>query len=522
MSVPQAAYDRRWQTLAVLSLSLFIVGLDNTILNVALPTLQESLDASASKLQWMVDSYLLVFGGLLLTAGTLADRIGRKRMLQTGIAVFGLASLAAGFAGSAGELIGWRAVMGLGAALLMPATLSTITSVFPREERAKAISIWAALAALGIGLGPLVGGLLLQWFDWGSVFFVNVPVAAAALVAGVWLVPETRDPAPGRFDLVGAALSAATLLSLIYAIIEAPSRGWLDPLVVAGFTAAVVLLAGFLAWELRVAEPMLDLGYFREPRFSVSSLAVGASGFALMGSMFVLTLYLQVTKGYSALEAGAAMTPIALGLVLGARRSEALVARIGGPRTIAAGLLLLGAGLLSTFAWSPDASYWAIGVMFFVVAVGMGLVNAPGTEMVMSSVPEERSGVASGVNNIARQVGGALGVAIVGSIVSSIYAARLDEPGSVPAPAQDAAEQSVAAAHAVGPALPGAVGGALVDAADHAFTDALAIGVAVAAGLAVVTAAVVLRRLPGASSSVAGEPGGRARAGGAPPRLHGA
>ena len=228
MTTAAVHYERRWKTLAVLALSLFIVGLDNTILNVALPTLQASFDASSSELQWMVDSYLLVFGGLLLTAGTLGDRIGRKRILQAGIGVFGLASLAAAFSGSPAQLILWRGVMGLGAAMIMPATLSTIIAIFPRHERGKAISIWAGLAALGIGLGPLAGGLLLQWFDWGSVFLVNVPVALVALLAGLWLVPESRDPHPRRFDLLGAVLSSATLLSLIYTIIEAPARGWLD------------------------------------------------------------------------------------------------------------------------------------------------------------------------------------------------------------------------------------------------------------------------------------------------------
>jgi EmrB/QacA subfamily drug resistance transporter len=507
MSIDAAAYDRRWRTLGALALSLVIVGLDNTILNVALPTLQESLDASASKLQWMVDSYLLVFGASLLTAGTLADRIGRRRMLQAGVLVFGLASLAAGLAPSADALIGWRAVMGLGAAMIMPATLSTITAVFPREERAKAIGIWAGLAALGIGLGPLVGGLLLEWFDWGSVFYVNVPVAALALLAGVWLVPETRDPRPGRFDLVGAGLSSATLVALIYAIIEAPSSGWLDPVVLGCFALAAVLLAAFLAWERWVAEPMLDLGLLREPRFSVSSLAVAASGFGLMGGMFVLTLFLQVTKGYTALEAGAVMTPIAVGLVIGAGRSAALAARIGSARVIALGLVVMALCLAATFAWSPGTAAWAIALVFFFVAVGMGLVNAPGTDLTMGSVPEERSGVAAGVNNISRQVGGALGVAIVGSIATSVYAARLEDPAALPPAAGAAADDSVAAAHGVAAGLPGGLGRALVAAADHAYTDALAVGSAVAAGVAVLTAWLALRRLP--AHADAGQAAGR-------------
>ena len=498
MTLDARAHDRRWATLAVLAISLFIVGIDNTILNVALPTLQRSLDATPSRLQWMVDSYLLVFGAFLLTAGTLADRIGRKRMLQAGIVVFGTASLLAGLAGSADQLIACRSVMGLGAALIMPATLSTITAVFPREERGKAIGIWAGLAAVGIGLGPLVGGLLLRWFDWGSVFFVNVPVAVVALLAGFVLVPETRDPDPGRFDLAGAALSSAGMLALIAAIIEAPTRGWLDGLVLAGFGAAVVLSAAFVAWEARTAHPMLDLAFLREPRISVSSLAVAASGFALMGGMFVLTLYLQVTKGYSALEAGSAMTPIAIGLVIGAARSDVLVRRAGAARVIALGLAIIAASLLATFAWSPGTAYWVVATAFFFLALGMGLVNAPGTDLTMGSVPEEKAGVASGVNSIARQVGGAIGVAIAGSVATSVYAARLDDSADgLRGPARDAADDSVAAAHAAGAGLPADAAHALAASADRAWTDALAVGVAPAAGIALLAAVVVLRRLPG-------------------------
>ena len=519
MSIDARAYERRWKILAVLAISLFIVGIDNTILNVALPTLQESLDASPARLQWMVDSYLLVFGAFLLTAGTLADRIGRKRMLQAGIVVFGTASLLAGLSETADQLILWRSVMGLGAAFIMPATLSTITAVFPREERGKAIGIWAGLAAVGIGLGPLVGGLLLRWFDWGSVFFVNVPVAAVALIAGFVLVPESRDPHPGRFDVPGALLSLGGMLALIASIIEGPSRGWLDPLVLAGFGAAAVLSAAFVAWEMRAASPMLDLTFLREPRFSVSSLAVAASGFGLMGGMFVLTLYLQVTKGYSALEAGSAMTPIAIGLIIGAARSDALVHRAGPARVIALGLAVIAASLLVTFTWAPGTAYWVLAVTFFFLALGMGLVNAPGTALTMGSVPEEKAGIASGVNSVARQVGGAIGVAIAGSVATSVYAGRVDDATQgLPVPLQNAAGDSVAGAHAVGAGMPAGAGETLVATADRAWTDALAVGVAPAAALALLVAVVVLRRLPGRKGVVRD----RDAAAASPPRaMHG-
>src|SRR5919112_1752011 len=262
-------HARRWKTLAVLSLSLLIIGLDNTVLNVALPTLQTHFSASGSTLQWIVDSYLLSFAGVLLTMGTLGDRFGRKRALQSGLVLFGAASVLAAFAQDATQLIVLRAAMGVGGAMIMPATLSVIMDVFPREERGKAVGIWAAIAGVGIGLGPFVGGVLLEWFSWSSVFWLNVPIVAVALAAGFVFVPESRDPRPGAFDLRGAALSIATLVTLVYGIIEATPRGWTDPVVLGCFASAAMLGVAFVAWERRVAAPMLPLGFFRDPRFSV-------------------------------------------------------------------------------------------------------------------------------------------------------------------------------------------------------------------------------------------------------------
>jgi MFS transporter, DHA2 family, multidrug resistance protein len=327
MTIDPAVHARRWKILAVLSLSLVIIGLDNTILNVALPSLQEEFDASTSTLQWMVDAYMLVFAGLLLTMGTLGDRFGRKLALQLGLVLFGGASLCVLLVHSSGQLIAVRSVMGIGGALIMPATLSIISNVFPREERRKAIAIWSAMASIGVGLGPLFGGLLLEVFDWHSVFLLNVPVAATALVIGFRLVPNSRDPQPGAFDVGGVVLSIVTLMSLVYAIIEAPERGWLDPIVLGGFGAAVVFGIAFVAWELRTRDPMLHLDFFRNPRFSVASVGLSLASFALFGAIFALTQFLQDAHGYSALEAGAAMVPLAGGLMAGAGSSIKLVAR---------------------------------------------------------------------------------------------------------------------------------------------------------------------------------------------------
>ena len=463
-TIDPTVHARRWKTLAVLALSLVIIGLDNTILNVALPTLQKEFDASSSTLQWMVDSYLLVFAGLLLVFGTLGDRFGRKLALQAGVTVFGLASLGALIADTANEVILIRALMGVGAALIMPATLSIIANVFPSEERGKAIGIWAALAAVGIGLGPLAGGLLIEWFDWSAVFLVNVPVALVAVLLGLWLVPESRDPKPGSFDVAGAALSTAGFSVLVYAVIEAPEQGWTSGLILGLLAGAIALLASFVWWERRAAQPMLDLGFFRNARFSVGTLAVSVAFFSLLGGIFALTQYLQFAHGYSAIEAGAVMTPLALGLILGAGSSARAVERIGIGPVVAAGLAGLAIVLSTTLLWDSDTSLLVLLPWVFFLALSMGWVMAPATEAVVSAVPAAKSGVASAMNTVARMVSGALGVAVVGSLVNSLYANDVERALSgLPAPAAEAAGESIGAANAVAAELPPEAGSALLD-----------------------------------------------------------
>ncbi len=497
MTIDPLDYARRWKTLGVLSLSLVIIGLDNTILNVALPTLQDEFDASASKLQWMVDSYLLVFAGLLLVFGTLGDRFGRKLALQAGVSIFGLASLGAVVASSADQVILVRAVMGVGAALIMPATLSIIANLFTGEERGKAIGIWAALAAVGIGLGPLAGGLLLEWFDWWSVFLVNVPFAAAALLLGIRYVPESRDPRPGSFDLLGAALSTVGLSVLVYAIIEAPEKGWTSGIVLGTLTTSVALLGGFFAWERRIPEPMLNLGFFRDARFSVGTAAVSVAFFALLGAIFALTQYLQFAHGYSAIEAGAIMSPMALGLMMGAGSSSKAVRRLGTARVVAAGLLGLASMLALTTLWEPETGAFALAAWFFGLTLAIGWVMAPATEAVVGAVPAAKSGVASATNSVARMVSGALGVAVLGSLVSSLYSSDLDGSlAGLPPQAQAGAADSIGAAGAIAAQLPARAASSLLATTGDAFTQAMGVGLLLAAALAAATALVVLRFLP--------------------------
>jgi EmrB/QacA subfamily drug resistance transporter len=506
MTIDAVQYARRWKTLGVLSLSLVILGIDTSILNVALPTLQDEFDASASKLQWMVDSYLLVFAGLLLVFGTLGDRYGRKLALQAGVSIFGLASLAAPLASSSGQVITVRAAMGIGAALIMPATLSIIANVFTGAERGKAIGIWAALAAVGIGLGPLAGGLLLEWFPWWSVFMVNVPFAVAALALGIRYVPESRDPRPGSFDLLGAALSTAGFSILVYAIIEAPEKGWTSGLVIGSLAASLVLLGAFVAWERRIAEPMLDLGFFRNARFSVGTAAVSAAFFALLGGIFALTQYLQFAHGYSAIEAGAIMTPMALGLMIGAGSSSKAVARLGTSRVVAAGLFGVALLLGVTTLWDPSTSAFVLTAWFFGLTLAMGWVMAPATDAVVGAVPAAKSGVASATNTVARMVSGALGVAIIGSLVSSLYSNKVEGSlGALPTPLQTQAEDSIGAASAIGAQLPPHAASDLLATTGDAFTQAMGIGLAVGAALVAATAVLVLRFLPAREAFAAGE-----------------
>jgi EmrB/QacA subfamily drug resistance transporter len=506
-------HARRWKTLAVLSLSLVIIGLDTTILNVALPTLQNEFDAPASQLQWMVDSYLLVFAGLLLVFGTLGDRFGRKLALQAGVSIFGLASLGALVVDSAEGVIAVRAAMGVGAALIMPATLSIIANLFSGDERGKAIGIWAALAAVGIGLGPLAGGLLLEWFDWSSVFLLNVPFAAAALLLGVHYVPESRDPRPGSFDLFGAALSTAGFSVLVYAIIEAPEQGWTSALVLGSLAASVVLLAAFLWHERRTEEPMLDLGFFRNARFSVGTAAVSVAFFALLGGIFALTQYLQFVHDYSAIEAGAIMSPMALGLMLGAGSSSKAVERLGTARVVGAGLTGLAVLLALTSLWDPHTGAFALLAWFFGLALAMGWVMAPATEAVVGAVPAAKSGVASATNTVARMISGGLGVAVLGSLMSSLYSSDVEGTlTGLPAPAQARAEDSVGAAGAIADRLPPNAASDLLARTGDAFTQAMGSGLLLAAALAAAMAVVVVRFLPAREVvAEAGDAGRRVR-----------
>src|ERR1700730_3517058 len=334
-------YKRRWLTLLVVCVSLMVIGLDNTILNVALPTLGRQLHATTSSLQWIVDVYVLVFAGLLLTAGSLGDRFGRYKTLTIGLVIFGIGSLASALSGSAGSLIATRAFMGIGGAFIMPATLSIITNVFTEPaERAKAIGVWAGVSALGVGIGPVAGGFLLAHFYWGSVFFVNVPIVIVGLVAGWFLIPDSRDPSAPKLDPLGALLSIAGLATVLWAIIEAPTHGWSSTPIVGAFVVGFAILAAFIYLELHSSSPMLDLGFFKNPRFTAASAAITLVFLSLFGSLFLLTQYLQAVLGFSPLKAGAVLVPQAVVIMIAAPLSSARVQRFGNKGVGGAGLTI--------------------------------------------------------------------------------------------------------------------------------------------------------------------------------------
>src|SRR5919106_1883768 len=494
-------HRRRWAILAILSLSVFLVVVDNTIVNVALPTLSRELGATTSELQWIVDAYSLVFAGLLLVAGSLGDRLGRKGALQIGLVAFGLTSVFAAFADSPAQLIAARGAMGIGAALVFPATLAILTNVFTDPgERAKAIGMWAGVSALAVALGPVTGGWLLQHFWWGSVFFVNLPIVIGALIAGHLLLPTSRDPAAGRFDPLGFLLSVVAVSTLVYTVIAAPERGWASTETAAGFVLAAVLTLAFVAWELRCESPMLDVRVFTNARFSAAAAAVAVAFFALFGFIFLVTQYFQFVRGYSTLSAGVHTLPFAVAAGIASPIAPRLVTRAGTSRVVAGGLALMAAGFVVAATTDASSSYWFHVVpAMLLIASGLGLANAPSTEAIMGALPREKAGVGSAVNDTTRELGGTLGVAVVGSVFASVYGPNLVDAlrgMPIPGPALHAPRESVAAAFIVADQAPAEAQPIIIDAARDAFVDGLAFGSLAAAAAAALGAIVVLKFLP--------------------------
>ncbi len=491
-------HPRRWWILVVLCTSLMIVIVGNTALNIALPTLARDLNASNTALQWMVDAYGLVFAGLLFTAGALGDRFGRKGALQVGLTVFLIGCLVATFASGSTVVIAGRAIMGIGAAFVMPSTLSILANVFPPHERAKAIGVWAGISGGGAAIGPIASGFLLEHFWWGSVFLVNVPIIVIALVGGQVLLPKSRDPHQSRLDVVGALLSIATMVTLVYAIIEAPDNGWGSGTTIVSFVLAAVFLASFIVWERRVAEPMLDLSLFSDRRFSTASGGIMLIFFAMFGTFFLMTQYFQLVLGYGTLEAGWKQGPFALVMMLIAPQSPRFVARFGPAKVVGVGMALVSLGLagLSVFSHS-DSSYWKILPIFMVLPAGMALTMSPLTTSIMSAVPLSRAGVGSAMNDTTRELGGALGVAVLGSIVASRFSSHISSSvAGLPAGAATAARTGLAGTLRVARDLGGAEGAKLAQTGKDAFMSGLHAATLLGSIAAIVAAVAISRLLP--------------------------
>ncbi|MFC1416635.1 MFS transporter [Streptacidiphilus cavernicola] len=500
--VPEAVHRRRWAILTILIFALLVVVLDNSILNVAMKTIATpapvGLGATQSQLEWAINSYTLVFAGLLFTAGLLGDRLGRKKTLLFGMVIFGAGSLLCSMAHSPGELIGYRAAMGFGGAFVLPATLAIIMNVFEREEQPKAIGIWSGAVGLAIAIGPIAGGLLLAHFWWGSVFLVNVPIVAVALVGMVWLVPDSRDPNPGKLDPLGVLMSVVGLVALIYGIIKGGQvadftvvQSWLPILV------GLLVLAGFVLYQLRSRHPVLDIGWFRNKHFSAAVTAIGLTFFALMGVTFFSVFYLQSVRGYSALQAGLLLLPLAVAQLLVSPRARLVVDRIGVRATCTTGMLTIAATFAGFLLLGRDTGIWVLEVLAFFQGVGMALVMPPATVTIMSSLPREKAGSGSAVNNTFRQVGGSLGVAILGALLSTSYRDGIqDKLSALPAPLRAPAGESIEGTLGIVDKV-GARAAGLVDPAKDAFVHAMHVTALASSVVAVLGAVVAVSFLPG-------------------------
>lgn len=494
---PDAVHARRWLILGVLCLSLVLVVIGNVALNIALPSLGRDLGASFTAQQWMVDAYSLVFAGLLLPAGALGDRYGRKGALQGGLVVFGAASLLAAFAPGAGVVIVARAVMGAAAAFVMPGTLSILAAVFPPEERHRAIAIWAGFAGASVTLGMLLSGWLLEHFWWGSVFLANVVVVAAALALGAALLPTSRDPEQAALDVTGGVLSMVGFAVLLYAIIEAPTHGWLSPATVGGAAAAAIILFLFLRWERRTEEPMLDLGYFADRRFVMGCVTISVAFFGLFGVYFLLTQYLQLVRGYAPLAAGVRTVPAGVTQMIAAPMSARLVERHGARAVMSAGLALLGVGMFVLAALGPATPGWVLLAGLCILGFGIGLATPPATGIIIASLPIRKAGVGSAVNDTTRELGGALGIAVLGSITASGFRSGIGSTvRDLPAGAADAARRGIGGAVEVAQRVHGSAGERLLDAARTAYSSGLHVALATGGVLTAAGAVAVWRALP--------------------------
>jgi MFS transporter, DHA2 family, multidrug resistance protein len=492
----------RWWALGALAIAMLTIGLDTTVLNVAVPTLADDLHASTGQLQWFSTAYTLVLAGMLLPAGMLGDRFGRKRLLVGALVLFGAASAACAYADSAGQLIAARAVLGLGAALMMPLSMAVLPVLFPdRDERARALTIWVTSTAVGLPLGPIVGGWLLDTFWWGSVFLINVPLVVVGVIAVSALVPESRSSTPRSLDLVGVVLSSAGLLGLTYGFIAAGQDGWTDSATLGSMVGGLALLVGFVAWQRRVAHPLIDLDLFRDRGFTWGTLLSTVVNFALFGLIFAMPQFFQAVQGTDALGSGLRLLPVIGGMLVGTRLADRLVAKIGASAVIAVGFALLAGGLGAGATTGVHTSFGVTAIWFTLLGVGLGLAMPTAMSAAVGTLSAERSGSGSALIQALRQVGGTIGVAVLGTLLSSGYHARLDT-GDAPAAAAGTVRESVSAGVATAERLglqP------LLDSVRGAFVHGLDVMLVASAGLAALGIVLAVLLLPRRAPRVAAE-----------------
>jgi DHA2 family multidrug resistance protein-like MFS transporter len=509
----EQGHPRRWPILGVLVVSLLIVVLDNTVLNIALPTIQADLQATPSQLVWAVDSYILAFAALLFSWGVLGDRFGRKRILLIGMLIFGFASLISAFAVNAQMLIGFRALMGVGGAAVLPTTLAIITVVFPRHERGKAIGMWAGAVGAAVALGPVLGGFLLQnpqwtsWLtgnSWGSVFLINVPIVIIGVIGIIRIVPESRNPIERKLDVPGLVISVTGLVLLVYGIIHASETGnWLALSVLGPIFGGVIIIAIFLILESRSVHASFDVSLFRNRGYAVSLVAVTLSFFALSGVTFSLPFYLQILRGYDTLTAGLFFVPFAVGQLLAAPRSAKMVERFGYRTVMTTGLVVVAISMLGLLNLQLDSPAWYMLLTFFAFGFGMGNVIAPASTVMQNVLPMARVGAGSAVQNTVRQVGGALGVAVIGTVLATQYSSNMKavfaQTTGIPEQLQATASQSIISAASVVDQIQQATGlpiATLQAGAFEAFLSAAHVASAISLGIVIIAALVVGFGLP--------------------------
>lgn len=521
VNVSDKGHKNRWLSLLFISVSLLVISLDNTVLNVALPSISIDLGAGNTDLQWIIDAYILVFAALLLTMGALGDRFGRKRALQVGLVLFGIGSLAAALSDSTGMLIGSRAFLGMGAAVIMPATLSIITATFrDPKERSQAIAIWAGTFGLGIGIGPVVGGWLIEQFDWNAVFFINLPVMAVAIIGGYFFIEESRDENVSPPDIPGVILSITGLFALVYGIIEAGVKGWEHEEVLLAFGVAFILLGAFTFWESRYKHAMLPLRFFKNMSFTGANLALALVMFGMFGSIFFLSQFFQSVQGYTALETGLRVFPMAMVIMVSSTMSAVVSRKLKLKITVSLGFLLAAIGMLfMSQTIEVDTAYETILLGLAIMAAGMGMAMPSATDSVMGSVPVNKAGIGSAMNDTTRELGGALGVAILGTVMNEAYLSNVEAvneiPGitELPPEAMGAIQDSIqgagiAAQQIASQGFPGAqeMANSVTEIASNAFTTGMTDAMFIASIVMFAAAAFVFAVLPATIQPPAPEP----------------